>query len=125
MKTLKEAVVCVYVDDDENILEAMHSILQRKMKDVYTATNGEEGLKIIKMIKPDVIITDINMPIMDGIEMIKNLRGNGEEIRDTPIIAVTAYREEEFFTDLADVYFYKPISVKELLGKIEELISKD
>jgi CheY-like chemotaxis protein len=125
MKNLKDAVVCVYVDDDENILEAMHNILQRRMKDVYTATNGVEGLEIIKLIKPDVIITDINMPIMDGLDMIKNIRNNGIKTRNIPIIAVTAYREDQFFTQLADVYLYKPIDVKALLATIEELINKD
>lgn len=125
MKDLKEAVVCVYVDDDENILEAMHGILQRKFKDVYTATNGKEGLKIIKMIKPDVVITDINMPEMNGLDMISAIKQDGDNIRNTPVIAVTAYREKEFFTDLADFYFYKPIDVKELLAKIEELINRN
>jgi len=125
MKNLKDIVVCVYIDDDENILEVMGSILKRKLKHIYTAKNGKEGLELIRKIKPDIIITDINMPIMDGLEMIKTVRGFGNGFTDIPIIAVTAYRDEEYFTELADIYFYKPIKVKELLVKIEELVNKD
>jgi len=125
IKELKDVVVCVYVDDDENILEVMDSILKRKLKSVYTAKNGKEALELIREIKPDIVITDINMPIMDGLEMIKAVRGFGNGFTDIPIIAVTAYRDEEYFTELADIYLYKPIKVKELLDTIEELVSKE
>lgn len=124
IKDLKDVVICVYVDDDNTIVEVMDRILKRKLKHVYTAKNGQDGLELIKKIKPDIIITDINMPVMNGLDMIKKVRELGNGFSNIPIIVITAYRDEEYFTELANVYFYKPIKAKELLDKIKELVNK-
>ena len=61
---------------------------------------------------PDMVITDIEMPVMNGLEMIEEVRRiYGPE---TPVIVVTAYQDEEHFSDLADAYIYKPIESQEL-----------
>ena len=64
----------LYVEDDENTKKMVEFFLEKKVKRLYSGINGEEGLSLFKQHKPDLIITDINMPLMSGIEMSKRIR---------------------------------------------------
>jgi len=107
-----KSVTVVYAEDDELIRQSITRIIRRRVKEIHSAEHGKEGLELIQKYKPDMVITDIEMPVMNGLEMI-------EEVRkiygpDTPVIVVTAYQDEEHFSDLADAYIYKPIESQEL-----------
>ena len=82
------------VDDDLSLREILQEKLENENFSVISAINGQEGLEIAKAKHPDLILLDINMPIMDGLEMLKALRKDdwGE---DVPVILLTIVREEE------------------------------
>ena len=91
------------------------------------ATNGNDGLQKTKDIVPDIIITDIMMPGMDGLELCRKIRSN-KAINHIPIIIVTAKVSEqeriEGFEAGADAYLTKPFSMDELRTIIEQLINR-
>lgn len=118
MEILK-GISVVYAEDDELIRQSITRIVQRRVKSVFSAENGKKGLEFVEQHKPDMVITDIEMPVMNGLEMIHHIRQRfGAE---TPIIVVTAYQDEEHFTDLADGYIYKPIEAQELFALMVKL----
>jgi len=78
------------VEDNADTLELMTALLQLEGYAVVTAENGRDGIEVARAERPDLIITDINMPFLSGTDMIKLLRANSE-FENTPILAVTAY----------------------------------
>jgi CheY-like chemotaxis protein len=78
------------VEDNADTLELMSALLQLEGYTVVTAENGRDGIEVARAERPDLIITDINMPILSGTDMIKMLR-EYSEFESTPIMAVTAY----------------------------------
>ena len=82
------------VDDTTDTRDLMHLYLKSAVYTVFVAADGGEGLYQAKMDEPDLIITDINMPNLDGFGMIREPRAT-EEFADIPIIALTAYGEEQ------------------------------
>ena len=117
-----EKVIVIYVEDEPAIRSQISTYLKRRVKALYEANNGAEGLELIKEHNPDVVITDIEMPVMNGLDMIKKIR----EIYDgtKPIIVITGYADDEHYTDQADAYIYKPISLHKLVEVMEELLAK-
>lgn len=113
----------LYVEDDLDIAEEVLFFLKKKIKTVYVAHNGEEGLAMFKMYKPTLVITDIQMPKLNGLEMIKLIREKSSEV---PIIVISAFNEPEMLLKAidsgVDSYLLKPIVFSELLSKIEKLI---
>lgn len=89
------------IDDDTIVLEIIVEILSRSGHQVLTATNGEEGISLINGTPPDLIITDIKMPKLDGNEVAEYIR-NSSTLKDTPILAIsgTSWKiKEELFDD--------------------------
>ena len=117
---LLKSITVVFVEDDKIIRGVITKSLKRKVKNVYEADNGEDGLKLIDKYKPDIVITDIEMPIMDGIKMIKETR---KSYQNLPIIVITAYKDKIHFTELANAYIYKPVKIKLITEKIVELMN--
>ncbi len=112
---LKELVV-VYVEDDEIIRELLAMSISRRFKNFYVVEHGLLGLDAVIKYKPDIILTDIEMPFLDGIAMAKRLR---EEFEVTmPIIALTAYNDEEHKSKYFSDYVYKPINLDKLYSAI-------
>ena len=106
------------IDDEPQILRALRTILSARQFRVSTAGNGEEGLALAATGKPDLIILDLSLPDMDGIEVCKQLRGWTQ----TPII-VLSVRESESdkvaaLDHGADDYLTKPFGIDELLARI-------
>lgn len=101
------------VDSHEVFLSAAESALKKKGYAIYKARNGVEGLKVASQLQPDLIITDIQMPRMDGTEMFKALQAN-DEIAGTPVIAVSTKSTPEEEYRLLEMGFYdfipKPIN---------------
>ena len=89
------------VDDNKEIIMYIKNSLQLKFE-VISAKNGEEGLKKAIRSIPNIILCDINMPVMDGIELTKRIKGN-ELTNHIPVILLTAYTSEE---SQIDAYSY-------------------
>lgn len=112
----------LFVEDDELMRDTISKILSKHAKELFLAGDGEEGLRIFKTKTPDIVITDIMMPQMNGLEMIRQIRQ--EEI-PVKIVVVSAYSEKEnFLRSIAlgvNNFLIKPISYKDLLNSIEDL----
>lgn len=111
----------LYVEDDETTREQMQYFLKRRVGKLFIAKNGEEGLKKYRENKPDIIVTDLRMPIIDGIEMSKLIR---EKDKKCSIIITTAFSDVETVLLAVDIgvdkYVLKPTNTKELLEAMEE-----
>lgn len=106
----------VYAEDDPIIRENISAYLRRRVEHVHEAENGKIALDLISEHSPDIILTDLEMPVMGGIEMIQCIRDEYNGIH--PIIVMTGYNDPQHHTDLADHYVYKPIDMQILLEKI-------
>lgn len=115
----------LYVEDQEEIRFSMARILSRKYKTIYTAANGKEGFDLFQKHHPDIVLTDIRMPVMDGLSMACKIK----EIRsDAHIILTTAHNDMDFFLESINTgisqYILKPID-KEILFNSLEKCSKE
>lgn len=113
------------VDDEDDIIELLQYNLSKEGYETASATNGIEGIELARKIKPSLIILDIMMPGMDGIEVCKRLRQDAH-LMHTPVLMLTARTEEEIQVqglDVgADIYFSKPISIPVLFSQIRALL---
>ena len=116
---LKQATV-LYVEDEEEIREKIGLALGRRVGKLYLASNGQEGLELCLQHKPHIVVTDLEMPVLDGLGMIKKIREAFN--RTIPIVVITAYQDEDHFTDLADSYIFKPVIIRELEETLNRLI---
>lgn len=122
--TMKKIKILL-VDDEPDILEFLSYNLIKEGYEVFTAENGLEGIKKAKIEKPDLILLDIMMPEMDGIEACSEIR-KIDSLKKTLIVFLTARTEE--FSQLAgydagaDDYITKPVKPKVLLSKIKALL---
>ncbi len=109
------------IDDSDYILESTSVLLTLEGYTVYTATNGIEGLQKAIEIKPDLILCDIQMPMMDGYKMLEHIRSR-PDTEAIPFIFLTAFGEKQHMREGmirgADDYITKPISHEELIQAI-------
>lgn len=107
------------VEDGEDILNIMDSTFKMLVKDIYLANNGEDAYKLYLENKPDLIITDIRMPISNGSELIKKIR---ETDKNIPIFVVSAYIYDLSDEERANVsaVFEKPIDFIEVVNAIDK-----
>jgi two-component system, OmpR family, alkaline phosphatase synthesis response regulator PhoP len=115
------------VDDEKDILEFLSYNLTKEGYKVYTAQNGEEGVKLAKQINPSLIILDVMMPVMDGIETCQMIRQDLQI--EQPIIAFLTSRSEDYsqvagFEAGADDYISKPVRPRLLVSKVESLLRR-
>jgi YesN/AraC family two-component response regulator len=89
---LKELTL-LFVEDEEDLLEIIGDTLTKLDANFKTAKNGQEALDIVSKNKIDIVVTDINMPVMNGLELIENLR---EKYPDIPVIIMSAHTETEY-----------------------------
>ena len=118
------AISVLIVEDDPNIRELLQLYLEKDGYAVTLATDGGQGLSKFRSIKPDLVLLDVMMPVMDGWEVCKAIRAESE----TPIIMLTAKGEtDDKVTGLkagADDYVTKPFEMKELLARIEAVLRR-
>ncbi len=121
-------VKVLIVDDLEPNRTITHIILKENGFDYREAEDGAEALEIMESYVPDIILMDINMPVMDGIEATLQIRSRDWELRNVPIIAVTAGGINAKKTDLLDqgfsAYVQKPFKEEELISSIRKLVSQ-
>lgn len=115
------------VDDEPDILEFLRYNLKREGYDVVTAPDGKQALAVAASEKPDLIILDIMMPEMDGVEVCGRLRSM-KEFQHTPVAFLTA-RDEDFSQIAAldsggDDYITKPIKPRVLVSRIQALLRR-
>jgi two-component system alkaline phosphatase synthesis response regulator PhoP len=124
METIGKILV---VDDEADILEFISYNLKKEGYEVYTALNGKEALPIAKKIKPDLILLDVMMPVMDGIETCKRIKADSD-FNKTYVVFLTAraeeYSEIEGFNAGADDYIAKPIKPKVLVSRLNAILRR-
>lgn len=118
----------LYVEDDEHIREQLSHFLKRRVGVFHVATNGREGLEAYRAHKPDLIVSDILMPEMDGLEMAEQIRAIAP---DVPIILTTAFNETSYFLKAIqlgiDNYVLKPVDsrvLQKVLDKSAQLLQQ-
>jgi len=127
MKTISKSHTILLVDDENDIIEFLSYNLSREGYKVYTASNGEEGVRMAKLYNPSLVILDVMMPVMDGIETCQLIRKDPQIIQ--PIIAFLTSRSEDYsqvagFESGADDYITKPIRPRLLISKVESLLRR-
>jgi type IV pilus assembly protein PilB len=112
-------------DDNEMMIKILSNILASEGYLVSSAVNGLEAYKIAVQEKPDIIVTDFLMPVMDGVALIKKLKSH-LATRYIPIIMLTAKSKEDMegINAGADDYLTKPADAKKLLGSVNRLLKK-
>ncbi len=120
------AKVILIVDDETKNLKLFRDLLQRFGYVTIEATDGEQGVELAMLKKPDLILMDIQMPKMDGYEATRILKAD-ITTKNIPIVAVTSYAmkgdKERMFEAGCDGYITKPIDIQELLKKVAEYLS--
>ena len=113
------------VDDEIHIIHVVAIKLRNNGYEVISAENGAEALKLACEDKPDIIVTDFQMPVMTGLELVRQLRSN-EATKDVPVIMLTARGfavEDKEIKDLEiSEFLSKPFSPKDLLRCIEDIL---
>ena len=120
-KILKNLTVLL-VEDDSDSKKIMYDMLSDNFEKVFTAQNGDEGLKKFKKYNPNMVITDVFMPISDGLDMTRYIK---EISKDTPVIVLSAHSEKETLLKAIDVgvdkYLIKPIMADDILRTTESV----
>ena len=118
------AVSVLIVEDDRNIAELLQLYLEKEGYAVTVAADGGQGLTKFRAIRPDLVLLDVMMPVMDGWSVCKAIRGESQ----TPIIMLTAKGEtDDKVTGLrsgADDYITKPFEMREVLARIEAVLRR-
>src|SRR5215470_6109839 len=112
------------VEDDADSRELLATVLEIEGFDVITAEDGRSGIKEAEAGRPDLIITDINMPELDGFMMAKILREQSD-LRKIPILALTAYPQDIIQTPVAagiDRILTKPMQIDSLVATINQML---
>ncbi|NQY94528.1 MAG: response regulator [Campylobacteraceae bacterium] len=113
----------LFVDDEEIVIDIMQDILPMLFKNSYYARDGIEGIEQFKQNKPDIIITDISMPHLDGISMLKVIKKIDQNVK---IIFLSGHNEQDQIDackDLNGEFIIKPISSNILYQALGKVIS--
>lgn len=126
LEAYKKNLNILYIEDDKIFISKIKSILEKLFKFIFIATNGEEALELFKTKNINLIISDINMPKMDGLIFLKNLRKVNSEVS---FIFLTAKKEVNTIIDAIQFdisnYILKPIDLNNFLFIVNKTIEKD
>ncbi len=116
----KHDVRVLYVEDDATARDGLAQMLRRRCREVLTAENGQLGLELYRSANPDIVVSDIRMPAMDGLEMARQIRQRDTEV---PIIFTTAHNDASYLLDCIDIgidrFVIKPIESRQFLAAFE------
>jgi CheY-like chemotaxis protein len=116
--------VILIVEDEPNNLKLLRDLLQTSGYTTIEATDGEQGVVLAKSKKPDLILMDIMMPVVDGLEATRILKAD-TTTKNIPVLALTAYAmkgdKERILEAGCDGYISKPINIKELLKEVASI----
>jgi two-component system alkaline phosphatase synthesis response regulator PhoP len=122
---MKQKPKILVIDDDVDLVAVMKGTLESKPYEVIAAYNGKEGLEKAKKEKPDLILLDIMMPVMDGFNFAEQF-GKDPSLAKIPVLALTSFSEslgQPFPFQVAE-YLRKPLKPKELIAKVEEHLKR-
>lgn len=115
----------LYVEDNKETREETYSFLKDYFANVYVADNGNEGLRIFLNEKVDLILSDINMPQLNGIQMSESIR---EKNKDVPIVFITNYFETDLLLQAIKLkvsdYLIKPVKIEKLINSMEVVVQQ-
>ena len=118
------ALVLIVEDTPDN-RDIYRTILEFAHHAVLEAVNGEEGLRLVRERRPDIVIMDVTMPVMDGLEATRRLKGD-PETSAIPVLVLTAHARAGDRDDAvqagADAYLSKPCAPKDVLAAVERLL---
>ena len=127
MPVIEQKTVVMVVDDSLTIRKVIGRLLEREGFQVITAKDGLDGIQKLQEFIPDVILTDIEMPRMDGFEFSRNVRDDARTAK-VPLIMIssrTADKHQNLAKEIGVNFFFgKPVPDEELILKIKELIKK-
>ena len=116
----------LYVEDNEMNRDMLSRRLQRREHEIFLAFDGKEGLDMMKSEKPDLVLMDMGLPVLDGWDATTQAKAD-PEIKMIPIIALTAHAlesdKQKALECGADDFDTKPVDFKRLLGKIDSLLA--
>jgi DNA-binding response OmpR family regulator len=122
-KQIKKILI---IDDEPDSLRTLSMALKSEGYNILGAFNGKEGLKIFKEEKPDMVILDIIMPVMDGWEVLQKIK-TGFKSKRVPVIIVTAKSEDinktKGYEYGVDFYATKPYNLKHILSVVNDMLS--
>jgi len=123
------ALQILLAEDDETTVFSISRLLEKSGHSVTVAHNGQEALEMHEAHDFDLILMDVSMPVMDGIEACQRIRGSrNSHKRDIPIIALTAYAmggdKEKFLTAGMSGYVAKPVSMESLMQIMAETLAE-
>ena len=114
----------LYAEDEIGIRENIADSLRYYVKDVFEADDGEEAYEMYQEKTPDIILSDIHMPKVNGIEFVKKIR---KENRDVPVVMITAHTDKEYLLEAVELhmekYIVKPVDLDELFETLEKCVN--
>jgi len=123
IKDMLKNFTILYVDDEDMVRKNAVEFLNRVSSKVYEAKDGKEAIAVWKKYKPDIIITDINMPKLNGIDMASYIRAHDKDVQ---IIVATAYSDTDYLLKAVELqlvkYIIKPITKEKLISALEKSI---
>ena len=123
-----EQKTVLYIEDNPHNRRLVRRTLQRRGYEMVEADNGITGLEMVRELKPPLVLLDIGLPQMDGIEVVKHIKAD-TELQQIPVIALTASAmrgdRERFLAAGCDDYLSKPIQVLELLQMVKQYYPKE
>lgn len=124
LKKLKSLKI-LYAEDEEGIRKNIADSLNYYVKEVIEVSNGQEALEVYEQCSPDIILTDIHMPILDGIELVKKIR---EEDTSIPVIMITAHTDKQYLLQAVELkmekYIVKPVDIDELFEVLKKCVEQ-
>ena len=123
-KMSPQAKKVLIIDDEQEISEMLYAFLVPHNYKVFLAFNGQMGLEYFEEIKPDIVLLDLKMPDIDGVEVLKIIR----KVSETPVVIITGHPQDVSDIHLADLkiegYLEKPISLQAVLNTLKYLIGE-
>lgn len=123
LPSLTQLATILVVDDEENAREGLSKILTKEGYAVEMAANGKEAIEALRRFNFDLVITDMRMPLMDGFEVLREIKKMNESIG---VIMITAYGEVESYLEAMNMgafeYINKPVRVNELKRVISKVL---
>jgi len=119
-----KTMTILYAEDEIGIRENIADSLRYYTKEVYEANDGQEAYEIYKEKKPDIILSDIHMPSVNGLEFVKKVRENNREV---PVVMITAHTDKEYLLEAVELhmekYIVKPIELDDLFETLEKCVN--
>ncbi len=125
LRIVLKTLALLYVEDNKRFLDEVQNVFNNMFANTYTACDGQKALEFLENIKIDIIITDINMPNIDGIELIKKIREYNKTI---PIIILTAHADKDLLLEASnlqiDGYITKPINFSKIATALSNAVQR-